>query len=361
MDHLFEQLKRDSHFQLGYPETAFFDYSPLFRFMNYSINNCGDPFMPGSYLLHSLAFEVEVLSWFAELFRFPWDATWGYVTNGGTEGNLYGLYLARELHPDGVTYCSQDTHYSIFKGLRLFKMQHVVIKSQPNGEIDYKDLYENIKIRHHIPPIIFANIGSTMKEGVDRVDHIRNVLADLSIHAHHSYIHADAALSGMTLPFIDDSPPFDFTTGIDSISISGHKFIGSPIPCGIVLVKQENVDKIAHSIEYISSLDTTLSGSRNGITPLFLWYAIHKYGKKGFRTMVTQCLERTEYAVTQLNKVGCKAWRNPYAITVVIPRPPQPIIQKWQIAVNDEEAHIIIKPGVTTKVIDKFVTDMRGL
>lgn len=195
----------------------------------------GDPFTPGSYQLGTRGFEVEVLAWFAKLFRFPWEETWGYVTGGGTEGNLHGLYVARELYPNGIVYYSRDTHYSVPKSVRLLKMEHVVIPSQSNGEIDYADLRENIEAHRHVPPIILANIGTTMKEAVDRVDHIRGILTDLSIAS--SYIHADAALAGMTLPFMDDPPPFDFTAGIDSISVSGHQFIGSPIPCGVVLEK----------------------------------------------------------------------------------------------------------------------------
>nr|VFJ63043.1 MAG: histidine decarboxylase [Candidatus Kentron sp. FM]VFK23174.1 MAG: histidine decarboxylase [Candidatus Kentron sp. FM] len=356
LDNLFDLLERRSRFQLGYPLTKNFDYSSLFRFLNHSINNMGDPFTPGSYQLGTRGFEVEVLEWFAKLLGFPWDETWGYVTGGGTEGNLHGLYVARELYPDGVVYYSQDTHYSVPKGLRLLKMRDCVIESQPNGEIDYESLRENID--RHRPAIILANIGTTMKEAVDRVDRIRSIIAGFSISS--SYIHADAALCGMTLPFMDDAPPFDFTAGIDSISVSGHKFIGSPIPCGVVLEKQENIEKITQSIEYIGSLDATLPGSRNGITPLFLWYAIRKYGKKGFHAMVKQCLLRAQYALAKLGEIGCKAWRNPYAITVVIEDLPYSVIRKWHLAVKGKEAHIIAMPNVTTELIDEFVMDVEA-
>nr|VFJ78120.1 MAG: hypothetical protein BECKFW1821C_GA0114237_11675 [Candidatus Kentron sp. FW] len=92
LDNLFDLLERKSRFQLGYPLTKNFDYSSLFRFLRHSINNMGDPFLPGSYRLGTRGFEVEVLEWFAKLLGFPRDETWGYVTGGGTEGNLHGLY-----------------------------------------------------------------------------------------------------------------------------------------------------------------------------------------------------------------------------------------------------------------------------
>ena len=42
----------------------------------------------------------------------------------------------------------------------------------------------------------------------------------------------------MILPFVDDPPPWNFAAGIDSIAISGHKMIGSPLPCGVALARK---------------------------------------------------------------------------------------------------------------------------
>lgn len=86
----------------------------------------------------------------------------------------------------------------------------------------------------------------------------------------------------MILPFVDNPQPFNFADGIDSIGVSGHKMIGSPIPCGIVVAKKKNVDRISVEIDYISAHDKTISGSRNGHTPLMMWeqfVAIH--GRSG--------------------------------------------------------------------------------
>jgi len=38
-----------------------------------------------------MAFEVSVLDWFAKLWEIEKDEYWGYVTTGGTEGNLHGI------------------------------------------------------------------------------------------------------------------------------------------------------------------------------------------------------------------------------------------------------------------------------
>ena len=340
----------------GYPVTANFDYHDLFRFLDYPLNNIGDPFDPCTYHLHTRTFEREVLDWFAALHAAPEDDWWGYVTNGGTEGNLYGLYLARELYPNGMVYFSQDTHYSVSKNLRLLRMPHIMIKSRPTGEMDLEDLEESIRIHRDVPPIIFANIGTTMREGVDDIPAIQGILKNLAIPQ--SYIHADAALCGMTLPFIDGSPEFNFSTGIHSMSISGHKLIGSPVPCGVVLALKEHVDRIARSIEYVGTLDTTITGSRNAITPLILWHAIRSQGVEGFRAIVAECLACAEYAVEQLNAIGVAAWRNPYAITVVLPKPTAVVLDKWQLAVEEDIAHIMVMPHVDRDRIDRLVADI---
>lgn len=356
LDRMLDYIREQAETFIGYPCRGRFDYSALYGFLRFPVNNVGDPFAPSTYRVHTREIEREVLGWFAELTHIPAEDYWGYVTNGGTEGNIYGLFLARELYPQGLVYYSEDTHYSVSKNLRVLNMRHIMIKSQRNGEIDYEDLYETIRIHRDVPPIIFANIGTTMTEAVDDVVRIRRILADLAIPE--AYIHCDAALCGMTLPFIEGAPLYDFRAGIDSISISGHKFIGSPVPCGIVLAKKRYVERIARSIEYIGTLDTTLTGSRNGIAPLILWYAIRTRGPQGFRREVAACLDKARYAVQRLRAIGVDAWRNPFAITVVFPRPADSVLAKWQIAVHRDRAHIITMQTVRREQIDEFVEDL---
>ena len=92
-----------------------YDHDDLHRFMRYSINNLGDPFIPSNYGVHSREFEVAVMDFFANLWKIDKGDYWGYVTTCGTESNLHGMLLARECHPNGVLYTSKETHYSIFK------------------------------------------------------------------------------------------------------------------------------------------------------------------------------------------------------------------------------------------------------
>lgn len=341
---------------LGYPCTLRFDYSPLYDFLGFTLNNVGDPYIDTTFKLNTHEFEVEVLAWFSDLLGAEATETWGYITNGGTEGNMYGLYLARELYPDAILYYSQDTHYSVAKIARLLRLRSIMIKRGPNGEIDYEDLRETLRVHRDVPPVLLANIGTTMRGAVDDTLRIRSIIDDLAIP--HSYLHADAALSGMILPFVDGAPRFGFDAGVDSVAISGHKMVGSPIPCGIVLARRRHVERIARAVEYIGTLDTTLAGSRNAITPLFLWYAIRSIGKAGFRRIIADCLDTAEYAVGALRAVGIDAWRNAHSVIVVLPRPPDGIVSRWQLAVEGDIAHIVTMPHVTRQRVDRFVDDL---
>ncbi len=355
LDALRSEFEELSRLQVGYPCNQDFDYSDLLPFLEYSLNNVGDPFHDSNFRSNTHEIEREVIARFASLMRLEQEQAWGYVTSGGTEGNMYGIYMGRELFPDGVVYFSQDTHYSVLKILRVLNVRNIMIKSQENGEIDYEDLRETIRIHRDAPVIFMANIGSTMKGAVDDVSRVRGILDDLAVT--NAYIHADAALSGMILPFVDDPQPYGFDAGFDSVSISGHKLIGCPLPCGVVLTKRDYVARIARSIEYVGVLDTTLPGSRSGLTPLMLWYAFERLGMDGFRELVREMLAVAGYAVERFGEFGIPAWRHKNSVTVVFPRPPAEVMRKWQIAPLGDIAHIITMPHVTREMVNEFVDD----
>lgn len=359
LDRLFDALQARAGAMLGYPTNIDYDYAGLERFLAFPMNNVGDPFGDSLYGINTHEFEREVIEFFAQLYHIHKPNYWGYVTHGGTEGNMYGLYLAREVCPNGVVYFSEDTHYSAMKIVHVLNMKHIVLRSQENGEMRYDDLADMVRLNRDKPVIVLANIGTTMKGAVDDLGRIRAALTDNAIH--HSYIHCDAALSGMMLPFIRNAPAFDFAAGADSIAVSGHKFIGMPMPSGAVVAKRHNVERVKAAIEYIGASDTTIAGSRNALSALMLWRAIHSLGRKGFEARVKSCLELTGYALERLAGIGWPAWANRCSNTVVLERPPREIVRKWQLAVKDDIAHVVVMPHVGRTRIDAFVEDLRSL
>lgn len=359
LDMFWANCVKNQYFNIGYPESADFDYPNVERFLRFSINNCGDWADYSNYPLNTFSFEKEVIEYFAGIFKINFNECWGYVTNGGTEGNMFGCYLGREIFPDGTLYYSKDTHYSVAKIVKLLRIKSCLVDSQANGEIDYDDLMKKITADRESAPIIFANIGTTVRGAIDDISVIQQRMADAGFKREDYYIHADAALSGMILPFVDDPQAFTFADGIDSIGVSGHKMIGSPIPCGIAIAKKKNVDRISVEIDYIAAHDKTITGSRNGITPLMMWEAIKGHSYDEWKRRITHSLSLAQYAVERFKKGGIPAWRNKNSITVVFPRPSEPVWQKHCLAISGDVAHLIATAhNFNTDKIDALIDDV---
>jgi glutamate/tyrosine decarboxylase-like PLP-dependent enzyme len=218
-------LQQRSSAHMGYPYNLMYDHSELYNFMRYSINNLGDPYVASNYGVHSRQFECAVIDFFARLWKMDPDSYWGYVTTSGTEGNLHGILLARECHPDGILYTSNETHYSVFKAARYYRMDLRSIPTLPMGEINYDVLAQELDQNRDYPAIINVNIGTTVKGAVDNLDRIIDTLTSLNIPRERYHIHCDGALFALMMPFIDNAPEISFQKPIDSIAVSGHKMV----------------------------------------------------------------------------------------------------------------------------------------
>jgi histidine decarboxylase len=61
-----------------------------------------------------------------------------------------------------------------------------------------------------------------------------------------------------------------------------------------------------------------------------------------------------------LNEINVKAWTNENSFTVVFPRATDAICKKWQLASDSEISHVICMPGVTKKILEEFIHDMKN-
>ena len=356
--HLLDQAAAGQPTTIGFPGAVDIDYSPALPLFSRLWNNVGDPATPPGGSAHTKTLEQAVITWCADLLGLEENDRWGYVTAGGTEGNLAALHAAHHRFPDAVVYFSQASHYSINKIIDIIGVDARLVRTDERGEMDYHHL--SVLARHHAarPAIVVANVGTTMTEAIDDPRCIDVALGPFAAQRRH--IHADAALSGVPLA-LDGVLQFARLggAGVDSVAFSGHKFFGTPIPCGVVLMR-DSARKQGRHVAYTATLDTTVSGSRCGQAAALLWYAIAAYGHEGHRRRVRQSRELADYTVARLTAAGWPAWRHHHAFTVVLRTPPAEVLRKWLLATDGDWSHIVCMPGITHDQIDGFVADLAG-
>ncbi|XP_021284378.1 serine decarboxylase isoform X1 [Herrania umbratica] len=351
-------MDRTKH-HLGYPYNLDFDYGALAQLQHFSINNLGDPFIESNYGVHSRQFEVGVLDWFARLWEIEKNEYWGYITNCGTEGNLHGILVGREVFPDGILYASRESHYSIFKAARMYRMECVKVDTLVSGEIDCGDFKVKLLANKDKPAIINVNIGTTVKGAVDDLDLVIQTLEESGFSHDRFYIHCDGALFGLMMPFVKRAPKVTFKKPIGSVSVSGHKFVGCPMPCGVQITRMEHINVLSSNVEYLASRDATIMGSRNGHAPIFLWYTLNRKGYKGFQKEVQKCLRNAHYLKDRLRGAGISAMLNELSSTVVFERPrDEEFVRRWQLACEGKIAHVVVMPNVTIEKLDVFLDEL---
>ena len=348
LDALYDDLTVHTAHHAGYPYNLAFEPGSLAPFLKFCLNNLGDPYGGGNYVIGTKAIEREVIDFFGKLYGL--EQPWGYVTACGTEGNYYGIWLGTRLFPSAPILTSADSHYSIGKAATIAKTKLVYIASKSNGEMDYADLEKSV-MRGQGPLVINANVGTTVTGAVDRVARISDILTRSGRRFH---LHCDGALGGLLEPFLGAETELNFSRyPIGSISVSGHKFIGASMPCGIVLARKEDVSRIEQRVEYIGTNDTTIMGSRNGFTPLLIWQAILR---RDFAKEAAGCRRNAEFLAKALEARGWRPLLNDLSTTVVFNKPSDEFCRRWQLATTGDRAHVVVMQNHTRAWLQGFLS-----
>jgi histidine decarboxylase len=243
----------------------------------------------------------------------------------------------------------------------LVKLPLVMVRVDTTGRMDVADLQGELARRRDRPAMIVATAGTTMTEAVDDVAAIANACDQLAVTRRR--IHVDAALSGIPLALLPDEarPSFDFTAGATSMVISGHKFLSTLMPCGVLVYAESPYNMSGGRVSYTGSADTTITGSRSGHTPLLLWWVLTTLGPEGLRRRAQASRELAAYTHRKIRDVGWPTQLNPHAFTVTLDQPPPTVMAKWVLATDGQTAHIVCMPGITREQIDEVVSDLAAL
>ena len=344
-------VNRAQPIPLGYPCSQLRNFTRVIPSLHHNYNNAGDCFAKeGTFDRHRHGDERTLLRRVADIWNVDMDDCWGYTTSGGSEGNLQGLWIAREKYPDGVLYYSDQSHYSIKKIANILKMKSVVVPSDHTGSMDIRQLECSLDLNK--PVIILASLGSTFLGGLDDIQKIKHVLHATT---NRMYIHADAAFWGFVLPFL--RPGYDQYKHMDSISVSAHKWPGVPFPGGVFMSIKEHVEHVENYEEVIAQRDVTISGSRNGHTAIFL---NEFFDTVDLKEDVENCLDMTEYVYRRLWECApaSEPWKNDRSPIIVFKSPSVDVIKKWSLATVGSRSHICVLSHVNRQVADAFIQDM---
>lgn len=356
-----DRMKTAHANHLGYPYNLVGRSPVPAQFAGYLINNLGDPSAGSHYASEVCDLEREAVRWLMDLWGCErHEDYWGTIGASGTEGNLWAIYLAREAFPDAVLLHSKDAHYSIPKAARILRVPREAVDADPTGAMDLVALRTSLARLDTRHVILALTCGTTVRGAHDDIGAALAAMDQMGFGPDRRYVHIDGALNAMVLPFLHDAPTTlqpTFRHAIDSISTSGHKMIGTPMPCGALIAKRSHSERVASAIAYLRSNDTTLMGSRNGHAVMALWSRLTFHGVEGFKKDARRSVERAGRTASVMRSAGVPVLLNPHSLTLVFPKPPEDIVRQYQLACYRYDAHAIIMPSVTDSLIARFLYD----
>ena len=194
------------------------------------------------------------------------------------------------------------------------------------------------------------------------------------------WFHVDGALAAAYMPFLEmaykndltDIKPastFDFRLDfILSIVMSGHKYIGTPWPCGVYLYSER--DKLS-----FQGRPSTITVSRNGHSSLLLWTHIssHSYGDQ--ISNLLGCFRVLEYALGRFEELQKKlgmdlcVMNTAPSLSIIFRRPKRKsILTKYafmliELCIDSEKRPLVqmfAMKHVTTDLIDALIEDLQA-
>lgn len=63
---------------------------------------------------------------------------------------------------DGILYASRESHYSVFKAARMYRMECIKVETLVSGEIDCEDFKSKLLCHRDKPAIINVNIVNAL-------------------------------------------------------------------------------------------------------------------------------------------------------------------------------------------------------
>lgn len=373
LENMAEVAKENYGKVLGYPTAGtsnmegFYDWYVNTGMTRVFMNNAGDPFGDSAVNLTTMSIERKTVKFIASLLGINQDNVWGLITASGTDGNNHGIYFgAQKLKNETgllpIVYVSKESHYS---NMRLCDLQNLEVRLIDCDEMGrMKPDALRAAIYPGRPALMIYSVGSTFKGAIDDQQALNDVLDEMNPVA--VYRHVDAALFGGYLPFTEHHDIVDINKcGYQSIAISGHKFFGVDAPCGLFITTRSVLEaQKSYNVGYLNGSMPMINCSRSSIIPLKFYWIIDRLGIEGLSEQAQTILENADFFLNELRRVGWPAWKNDFSNTVVMKKPSDKLVDKYNLACGYDEAlggklvHAVVMQKVTREHISAFISDL---
>ncbi|UGS34491.1 pyridoxal phosphate-dependent decarboxylase family protein [Capillimicrobium parvum] len=257
--------------------------------------------------------ELVVLDWLAEMLGMP-AGTEGILLSGGSASSLTALAAARAARlgghdPDAVVYCSDQTHASITRALRILGFAPDRVRLLPTGSgfrlvpgavagAIAADRSAGLR-----PFCLIATAGTTNTGTVDPLA----ALADLAA-AEGLWLHVDGAYGAPAALTEQGRALLDGMERADSLAADPHKWLFAPYEVGALLVREPGALAAAFAMEPEYLRDTTGEVNFRDRGPqltratraLKLWLTIKAFGVDAIRDAVARGIALAERAEAAL-------------------------------------------------------------
>jgi len=280
------------------------------------------------------------------------------------------------------------------------------VPSTEYGAIDIEQLAVLVRFfaSRGYPILISLNYGSTFKGAYDDVEAVartvRGICAEYGLDNRRVdrncgknsdydersgyWVHVDGALGAGYAPYlemardvgiVEQAPPaFDFRlSGVHSLTMSGHKWMGTPWACGVFMTRTGMQMAPPRSSEYIGSADTTFAGSRNGFSSLLMWDYLARHSYDDQARLAAECDGLAAYTHEQLlalqEQLGQDLWvaRSPQSLTVRFRQPHADIVRRYSLSSETVHVdggartyvHLYAMRHLTSQRVDEIIGELR--
>jgi aromatic-L-amino-acid decarboxylase len=319
----------------------------------------------GTWLEASGPAEIELVTidWLRQLCGLPGSAG-GLFVSGGSVANLTALATARHVRlrdnvQDAVVYCSDQTHSSIDRGLRLMGFDPSQICKLSSGitfHLALSDLQRAVaedRAAGKTPFCVIANAGTVNSGAVDPLPELADFCRQESL-----WLHADGAYGAAAVLCDKGRALLEGLALVDSLSLDPHKWLFQPYEIGCVLVREshwlqetfhimpEYLKDIVKGEEEINYCDYGIQLTR-GFRALKLWMSLKVFGLAAFRQAVARGFTLAELAEDILGKSA--HWE--------IVTPAQMGIVTFRFVPEGQIRTLVEIDAINQRIVDQMIAD----